>query len=46
VPIPNCVGTKVPSSGSLSTTKVCRSNTQFKHYLPSLPLQKLKIRKC
>jgi len=46
VPTPTCFGSKVPPSGSSSTTKFCRSNTQFRCYLPSLPTQKLKALKC
>jgi len=37
VPSPTCFGTKVPSSGSFSEAKVCRSNKYFRHYLPILP---------
>ena len=37
MPTPACFSTRVPSSGSFSVTKFCRSNKYLMHNLPTLP---------
>ena len=34
MPIPTCFNTKMSSSGNLSNTKFCRSNTYFRSLVP------------